>query len=200
MPPGPLSAAATAARRAARENYWATKTLARARVLSIQSHVVHGYVGNKSAVFPLQLLGVEVDPVNSVQFCNHTGYAAGVRGDVLQGDQLRALVDGLGANGLLAGYTHLLTGYIGSPSFLRAVVDALVAMRAANAPEAVAYFCDPVLGDGGKLYVPEALVDIYRDDVVPLATVRTAVRARCAPAARPLTAPALPAGADAQPV
>ena len=173
MPPGPLSAAATAARRAARENYWATKTLARARVLSIQSHVVHGYVGNKSAVFPLQLLGVEVDPVNSVQFCNHTGYAAGVRGDVLQGDQLRALVDGLGANGLLAGYTHLLTGYIGSPSFLRAVVDALVAMRAANAPEAVAYFCDPVLGDGGKLYVPEALVEIYRDDVVPLATVRT---------------------------
>ena len=173
MPPGPLSAAATAARRAARENYWATKTLARARVLSIQSHVVHGYVGNKSAVFPLQLLGVEVDPVNSVQFCNHTGYAAGVRGDVLQGDQLRALVDGLGANGLLSGYTHLLTGYIGSPSFLRAVVDALVAMRAANAPEAVAYFCDPVLGDGGKLYVPEALVEIYRDDVVPLATVRT---------------------------
>ena len=173
MPPGPLSAAATAARRAARENYWATKTLARARVLSIQSHVVHGYVGNKSAVFPLQLLGVEVDPVNSVQFCNHTGYAAGVRGDVLQGDQLRALVDGLGANGLLSGYTHLLTGYIGSPSFLRAVVDALVAMRAANAPETVAYFCDPVLGDGGRLYVPEALVEIYRDEVVPLATVRT---------------------------
>ena len=47
------------------------------------------------------------------------------------------------------------------------------AYRAANAPEAVAYFCDPVLGDGGRLYVPEALVEIYRDEVVPLATVRT---------------------------
>eukprot|EP01052_Picozoa_sp_SAG31_P012170 SAG31_NODE_705_length_12695_cov_3.147007_8_plen_118_part_00 len=43
------------------------------RVLSVQSHVVHGYVGNKSAVFPLQLLGMEVDPINSVQFSNHTG-------------------------------------------------------------------------------------------------------------------------------
>lgn len=47
---------------------------AQKRVLSIQSHVVHGYVGNKCAVFPLQVLGFEVDPINSVQFSNHTGY------------------------------------------------------------------------------------------------------------------------------
>ncbi|XP_078089205.1 pyridoxal kinase-like isoform X2 [Mustelus asterias] len=44
------------------------------RVLSIQSHVVRGFVGNKSAAFPLQVLGFEVDLVNSVQFSNHTGY------------------------------------------------------------------------------------------------------------------------------
>jgi hypothetical protein len=43
------------------------------RVLSIQSHTVHGYVGNKAAVLPLQLLGFDVDPINSVQFSNHTG-------------------------------------------------------------------------------------------------------------------------------
>ena len=53
------------------------------RVLSIQSHVVSGYVGNKSAAFPLQLLGFEVDTINSVQFSNHTGYSAGVRGQVV---------------------------------------------------------------------------------------------------------------------
>ena len=69
------------------------------RVLSIQSHVVSGYVGNKSAAFPLQvqilnicsfilikyfqLLGFEVDTINSVQFSNHTGYTAGVRGQVV---------------------------------------------------------------------------------------------------------------------
>ena len=93
------------------------------RVLSVQSHTVHGYVGNKSAVFPLQLLGIDVDPVNSVQFSNHTGYAAGVRGQVLGGDELSALREGLGSAGILAAvpHTHLLTGYIGSLSFLEAV-------------------------------------------------------------------------------
>lgn len=79
------------------------------RVLSIQSHTVHGYVGNKSAVFPLQLLGFEVDPINSVQFSTHTGYP-GWRGEVMQGQQLTELVEGLRSSGLLRGYSHMLTG------------------------------------------------------------------------------------------
>ena len=96
-------------------------------VLSVQSHVVHGYVGNKSAVFPLQLQGFEVDTINSVQFSNHTGYPS-FRGQVrclsyppqstqptrdfkvLDGDQLWTLVEGLQANQLFH-YTHLLTGF-----------------------------------------------------------------------------------------
>ena len=79
-----------------------------ARVLSIQSHVVHGHVGNKSAVFPLQLLGLEVDVINSVQFSNHTGYKQW-KGTVMSGDELWDLVEGLEMNGL-CNYTHLLTG------------------------------------------------------------------------------------------
>ena len=118
------------------------------RVLSIQSHVVHGHVGNKSAVFPLQLLGFEVDPINSVQFSNHTGYSNGFRGQVLQGDQLWELVEGLDANELLS-YTHLLTGYIGSKSFLETVLRVLRRLREVN-PDLI-YVCDPVLGDNGKL-------------------------------------------------
>jgi pyridoxine kinase len=84
------------------------------RVLSIQSHVVHGYVGNRCAVFPLQLLGYEVDFINSVQFSNHTGYPL-TRGSIMDGGQLREIVDGLRANGLLE-YTHLVTGAAISPS------------------------------------------------------------------------------------
>jgi hypothetical protein len=80
------------------------------RVLSIQSHTVHGYVGNKSAVFPLQLLGMEVDFVNSVQFSNHTGYGIW-KGEVLNGEQLWDLIEGLDQNSLLS-YTHLLTGCV----------------------------------------------------------------------------------------
>ena len=65
------------------------------RVLSIQSHVVSGYVGNKSATFPLQLLEFDVDVINSVHFSNHTGYPDGFEGDVLQGEELRNILKGL---------------------------------------------------------------------------------------------------------
>ncbi|XP_047153402.1 pyridoxal kinase-like [Vigna umbellata] len=80
------------------------------RVLSIQSHTVQGYVCNKSAVFPLQLLGYDVDPINSVQFSNHTGYPT-FKGQVLNGQQLWELIEGLEGNELLF-YTHLLTGIV----------------------------------------------------------------------------------------
>lgn len=79
------------------------------RVLSIQSHVVAGCVGNKAAVFPLQLLGFEVDAVNTVQFSNHTGYPLW-KGKVLSGEELWDLIDAMETNGLLSQYTHLLTG------------------------------------------------------------------------------------------
>merc|ERR1719162_1156783 len=96
------------------------------RVLSVQSHVVHGYVGNKAAVFPLQLLGFDVDVINSVQFSNHTGYPFGYEGEMLDGAQLKRLVEGMERNGLLSsndadsddGIGNILTGYIGSESFL----------------------------------------------------------------------------------
>ncbi|KAG0598656.1 hypothetical protein M758_12G091300 [Ceratodon purpureus] len=139
------------------------------RVLSIQSHTVHGYVGNKAAVFPLQLLGFDVDPVNSVQFSNHTGYAA-VKGQVLDGEQLWALIEGLEANDLLH-YTHLLTGYIGSVSFLETVLRVVKKLRTVN-PNLI-YVCDPVMGDDGKFFVKPELLPVYREKVVPVATMIT---------------------------
>jgi pyridoxine kinase len=140
------------------------------RCLTIQSHVVSGYVGNKCAVFPLQLHGFDVDPILSVQFSNHTGYGSW-KGEVMTGEQLQSIVEGLESNGLLEGYTHVLTGYIGSASMLRTVARLVRKLRALN--PALVYVCDPVLGDNGKLYVPAELVGIYRDDIVPLATMLT---------------------------
>lgn len=125
---------------------------------------------SRCAVFPLQLLGFHVDPINSVQFSNHTGYRT-FRGAVLQGEELWALIEGLQENDLLSGYSHVLTGYIGSASFLQAVLRTLRTLRAAN--PSIEYYCDPVMGDNDKLYVPEELVAIYREAVVPLATVLT---------------------------
>lgn len=137
------------------------------RILSIQSHVVSGYVGNKSAVFPLQLLGFEVDAINSVQLSNHTGYKV-FKGQVLNDKDLEELINGLVQNNL-DNYTHLLTGYVGSPSFLKKIAEVVRILKHKN-PNLI-YVCDPVMGDNGKMYVPEALKEIYREEIVPLADI-----------------------------
>lgn len=141
------------------------------RVLSIQSHVVHGYVGNKAAVFPLQLLGFDIDFVNSVHFSNHTGYENGLTGEVMNGDQLLQILKGLEDNSLLEEIGHVLTGYIGSITFLDSVLNVLERVKKYN--KNFVYVCDPVLGDEGKFYVPPELVQVYREKVIPLADVVT---------------------------
>ncbi|KAJ9469221.1 Pyridoxal kinase [Diplonema papillatum] len=134
--------------------------MAMPRVLSMQSHVVHGYVGNKCASFPLQLLGVEVDVLNTVHFSNHTGYPS-FKGSRLDGSDLRNIVQGLVDNGLAHGYTHLLTGYIGSADLLSSIEDVIKTLRGLN-PK-LFYTCDPVLGDNGKLYVSPEMLPLFKE-------------------------------------
>ncbi|XP_072301252.1 pyridoxal kinase-like [Eucyclogobius newberryi] len=139
------------------------------RVLSIQSHVVRGYVGNKSATFPLQVLGFEVDSINSVQFSNHTGYGHW-KGQVLTAEELNVLYEGIKLNNVNH-YDYILTGYSRDTSFLETVVDIIKELKGTN-PKLV-YVCDPVMGDQGAMYVPENLLPVYRDKVVPLADILT---------------------------
>ncbi|XP_024141662.1 pyridoxal kinase [Oryzias melastigma] len=139
------------------------------RVLSIQSHVVRGYVGNKSAVFPLQVLGFEVDSINSVQFSNHTGYAHW-KGQVLTAEELNVLYEGIKLNNVHH-YDYILTGYSRDTSFLETVVDIIKELKKAN--PGLVYVCDPVLGDQGAMYVPENLLPVYKNKVVPLADILT---------------------------
>lgn len=130
---------------------------------------MRGYVGNRSAVFPLQVLGFEVDFVNSVQLCNHTWYKH-VAGQVLESTDLRVLIDGLKANDLID-YTYLLTGYIGSKSFQEEVLKVVEELK--DACPNLKYVCDPVMGDNGKMYVPEELAPIYTEKFVPIADIIT---------------------------
>ncbi|KAG9473013.1 hypothetical protein GDO78_015309 [Eleutherodactylus coqui] len=143
------------------------------RVLSIQSHVVRGYVGNKAASFPLQVLGFEVDTINSVQFSNHTGYTHW-KGQVLNAEELQEVYEGLKLNGVTQ-YDYVLTGYTRDASFLARVVDIIQELKRQN-PRLV-YVCDPVLGDKwngeGSMYVPEELLPVYKDLVVPVADIIT---------------------------
>jgi pyridoxine kinase len=110
--------------------------------------------------------------VNSVHFSNHTGYKEGFEGDVLKGDQLRAIMAGLKRNELLQDIGHVLTGYIGSESFLEAVLEVIKTVREQNGSK-IRFVCDPVLGDKGQFYVPIELVRLYREKVIPLADVLT---------------------------
>jgi pyridoxine kinase len=94
----------------------------------------------------------------------------------LDGTQLRSILDGLKENQLLDEIGHVLTGYIGSVSFLRNVIHVIQTIRENNnsvAGRAVRYVCDPVLGDNGKFYVPAELVQVYREEVLPMADVVT---------------------------
>lgn len=138
------------------------------RILSIQSHVVAGYVGNKAASFPLQLLGWEVDAALTVSFSNHTGYGRW-GGSKFDAAHLEDVFSALDANGLLR-QSHLLTGYVPGADALKVVVRAVDRLRAVN-PKLV-YVLDPVMGDDGRIYVSESVIPIYKA-LLPRATCAT---------------------------
>ena len=140
-------------------------------VLSIQSHVAYGHVGNASAVFPLQRLGIEVWPVHTVQFSNHTGYGEWT-GRVFDGQAIDEVVQGIADRGVLSRCDAVLSGYLGSADIGHAVTGAVARVRDAN-PDAV-YCCDPVIGDVGRgVFVRPGIEEFLRDVAVPAADVIT---------------------------
>ena len=94
------------------------------RVLSIQSHVAYGHVGNSAAVFPLQRLGHEVWPVLTVNFSNHTGYGAW-RGPLIAAEDVAAVITGIGERGAFESCDAILSGYQGSPEIADVIADAV---------------------------------------------------------------------------
>jgi pyridoxine kinase len=140
-------------------------------LLSIQSHVAYGHVGNSAAVFPLQRLGVEVWPIHTVQFSNHTGYGEW-RGEVFEAGLIRDLVQGIEERGVLHRCDGLLSGYMGSADTGSAILDAVDRVKTAN-PKA-RYCCDPVIGDVGRgVFVRPGIPEFMRERAVPAADVIT---------------------------
>ncbi|GMM51386.1 putative pyridoxal kinase [Starmerella bacillaris] len=127
------------------------------QVLAIQSHVVHGYVGNKSATLPLQIRGWDVDCLNAVQFSNHTGYGH-VEGYKLSGSQIKNIYEGLRAQEFE--YQALLTGYLPSAEAVEAVFEVGTQMKSTN--KDMIWLLDPVMGDEGRLYVKEDVIPVYK--------------------------------------
>ncbi len=141
------------------------------KILSIQSSVAYGHVGNSAAVFPLQRLGHEVWPVLTVHFSNHTGYGAW-RGPLLDPDDVRDVIAGIDDRGVLGTADAVLSGYQGDPAVGRVVLDAVARVKELN-PAAV-YCCDPVMGDRGRgMFVRPGIPEYLRDEVVPRADIVT---------------------------
>ncbi len=140
-------------------------------ILSIQSWVSYGHVGNAAAVFPLQRLGFETWAVNTVQFSNHPGYGQW-RGSAVAPDEIAELILGMAERGALANCRAILTGYMGDPALGAVVLDTVAQVRAAN-PGAI-WACDPVMGDVGPgFYVRPGLPEFFRDQAVPMADIIT---------------------------
>ena len=141
------------------------------KILSIQSAVAYGHVGNSAAVFPLQRIGVEVMPVNTVNFSNHTGYGAW-RGPLIPPADVRDVIVGIEERGALAHVDAVLSGYQGGVGIGDVIIEAVERVKAAN--PAALYACDPVMGNAksGCFVAPEIPV-LLRDRVVPAADIIT---------------------------
>ncbi|NSZ09685.1 pyridoxal kinase [Agrobacterium tumefaciens] len=140
-------------------------------VISIQSQVVHGHVGNSAAVYPMQAEGVTVAAVPTALLSNHPHYPT-MRGTVLDAGLVADLLRGVEERGLIERAAVLLTGYLGSPDIAEHVARFAAAARKRN-PNLI-YLCDPVVGDDDLgVFVADGLTDIFRNRLVPLASIIT---------------------------
>ncbi|HET9561128.1 MAG TPA: pyridoxal kinase PdxY [Propionibacteriaceae bacterium] len=140
-------------------------------ILSIQSSVAYGHVGNSAVTFPLMRMGVTVWPVITVHFSNHTGYGSW-RGPLLSAPDLRDVIRGIDERGVLGEVDAVLSGYQGGEDIGAMILDAVALVKLRN-PAAI-YCCDPVLGDADRGYfVRTGIPELMRQRVVPAAQIIT---------------------------
>lgn len=140
-------------------------------VLSIQSAVAYGHAGNSSAVFPMQRAGINVWPVYTVNFSNHTGYDSW-RGPMIDAEDVASVIQGINDRGVLPQVDAVLSGYQGSADMGQVILDAVAVVKQQN-PDAL--FCaDPVMGDVGRgFYARPGIPEFMREHVVGAADILT---------------------------
>jgi len=140
-------------------------------VLSVQSWVACGNVGNTAALFPLQRLGCETWSLNTVAFSNHTGYGKW-RGTTVPSGEIATLFEGIAELGVLPRCDAVLSGYLGDAEIGSVLLDIVERVKAAN-PRAL-FACDPVMGDFGPgWYVRAGVPEFYRDRAIAVADIAT---------------------------
>ncbi len=142
----------------------------RPRVLSIQSEVAFGHVGNSAARFALQRLGVDVMTLPTVMFSNQPGHG-GMRGAATDAAALDALVTGLEERGFLDEVDAVISGYLGDATQAAVVRRAVGAVKTRNAK--ALYLLDPVFGDEGGAYAKPGIAEAMARELLPLADIVT---------------------------
>ena len=140
-------------------------------VISIQSQVAFGHVGNSAAVFPMQMHGIDVIAVPTTLLSNRPGYPT-LRGRVLEAELVADLLRGIEERGAVEAADMILSGYLGSAANAAVVADFVARAKARN--PTLNYCCDPVLGDRDRgLFVHADLPPLVRDLLCPLADIVT---------------------------
>lgn len=140
-------------------------------ILSIQSHVAFGHAGNASAVFPLQRMGINVWPVHTVMFSNHTGHGSW-KGPMFSPETVADVIDGIDERQVLPQCDAVLSGYMGAPEMADVIVAAAAKVKQQN-PAAI-YCCDPVIGDVDRgIFVRPGVPEHFRDQVIQHADIIT---------------------------
>jgi len=143
----------------------------RPSVISIQSQVAYGHVGNSAAVFPMQMHGIDVIAVPTTLLSNRPGYPS-LRGRVLEASLVADLLLGIEERGAVENAQMILSGYLGSAEIAGVVADFIARAKARN--PALRYCCDPVLGDRDRgLFVHADIPPLVRDRLCPLADIIT---------------------------
>jgi pyridoxine kinase len=135
-------------------------------VISIQSQVVHGHVGNSAAAYAIQAEGVNVAAVPTTLLSNHPRYPT-LRGRVLEAELVADLLGGVEERGLVDEAAVLVTGYLGSPANAAVIADFVE--RALRRNSKLVYLCDPVIGDDGRVYVADGILEVLRHRLLPAA-------------------------------
>jgi pyridoxine kinase len=142
-----------------------------AHILSMQSHVAYGYVGNRAAIFPLQRLGHEVTAINTVQFSNHTGYGSWT-GEIMSLGHINKIFEGLQQREIFRQIDAVLTGYLGEAALGETLIKWLKVIK--QEQPSVIYCCDPVMGDVGRgTFVKPGVPEFFKAQAISQAHVLT---------------------------
>lgn len=140
-------------------------------VISIQSQVVYGHVGNSAAVFPMQAKGLEVAAIPTALLSNHPHYPT-MHGKVLEPDLVKGLLRGVEERRLVETAKVIVTGYLGSVE--NGTVVAEFVARALKRNPKLVYVCDPVMGDDDLgIFVKEGLIKLFRERLTLMAAIVT---------------------------